>query len=175
MCEEPIIDAALAGHRCRCGTSSVSGARSTGPRRENTMDQEQQSDNAGHQPGDAAPEPQQRQSHPNQHSLSRRHFLLASAITTGVVGTGLLIGFTVFGTPGKAVPSKAGKGATTACAPISGYALLPRTPSPFGSPGPKWARASSPPCPCCWLKRERPIGPPCGWNRQWLMSSLATK
>jgi isoquinoline 1-oxidoreductase beta subunit len=60
---------------------------------------------------------QQSQGHPQKHTINRRHFLIGAVIAGGVAGTGLLIGFNVFGSRGKV-----GKGSPASIASPNSFA-----------------------------------------------------
>ena len=76
------------------------------------MDAEEQKSAPAEQEDDHAAQEQPSPSQPKKRAFSRRKFLIASVVTGGVVGTGLLIGFNVFGKQGNAR-----KGAAPAFAP----------------------------------------------------------
>src|SRR5215470_1431471 len=97
------------------GPTSVSGAPFIEPRRSISMDEEpKQSDSGEQQRNDTAVE---QASQPGRHAISRRQFLIISAVAGGVAGTGLLIGFNVLSSRGKA-----GKNGSRASAPVTSFA-----------------------------------------------------
>ncbi|HEY6408091.1 MAG TPA: molybdopterin cofactor-binding domain-containing protein, partial [Ktedonobacteraceae bacterium] len=81
------------------------------------MDEQMEHSDSDEQQQSNPVEEQESQGQTKKRTISRRQFLIISAITGGVAGTGLLIGFNIFGRHGKA-----GKGASSPIAPATSFA-----------------------------------------------------
>src|SRR5690348_6482869 len=73
---------------------------STEPHRSTNVDDQQQKSDGHEQQRSQNVEEQESQGQATKRTISRRQFLIISAITGGVAGAGLLIGFNVFGRQG---------------------------------------------------------------------------
>src|SRR5690242_2859769 len=94
---------------------SASDAPSTELTRSINMDEQQKNSDSNEQKPSNTVTEQESQNQAKKHTFSRRQFLIISAIAAGgVAGTGLLIGFNVFGKQGQ---SKDGRGKSTSFAP----------------------------------------------------------
>src|SRR5438876_4017685 len=96
---------------------SASGALSTEPHRSTNMDEQMKQSDSDEQQHSNTVEEQESQGHPQKHTINRRQFLIITVIAGGVAGTGLLIGFNVFGRQGKAE-----KGASSSVVPVTSFA-----------------------------------------------------
>jgi isoquinoline 1-oxidoreductase subunit beta len=81
------------------------------------MDEQQENSDSNEQQKSQNVEEQESQDQTKKHTFSRRQFLIISAITASVAGTGLLIGINVIGRQ-----SKAGKRSSTPVAPTTSFA-----------------------------------------------------
>src|SRR5690348_8158926 len=96
---------------------SASGALSTEPHRSTNMDEQMKQSDSDEQQHSNTVEEQESQDQTQKHTISRRQFLILAVITGGVAGTGLLIGFNVFGRQGKAE-----KRVSSSVAPVTTFA-----------------------------------------------------
>src|SRR5205085_9748599 len=96
---------------------SASGVPSTGPHRSTNMEEHPRNGDSDEQKNGQAVKEQESQGQATKRTISRRQFLIISAIAGGVAGTGLLIGFNVIGRQGHA-----GTRSSTSPAPTTSFA-----------------------------------------------------